>query len=389
MKGGGSVGLRGVVRRAAAAALAVLIGVVLAEGLARAYARVGGEPGRRLAARDPLAVVYEPYGNFAYRQRPGLTERYYNGTRAVWNSLGYRGPVVSVDKPQHVYRIVLLGESTTEGYGVNDDDTIDAHMRRLLRGRFPGGCFEVVNLAVGGYDSYQIYERMRVDGTRLSPDLVVINSGINDVRNAQFANLTAPPDPRTLIWEWVMQRMREESTQGRSLWTTARHYSYLARMPGYIRELWRQRQELKAIHVAEPDPSGVDYFETNIVRTTRLALGKGSAVILSTPPSALSLRNKPSDPPEKSYWLRDAATTEAYRQRLATRMHDIAARERASGQRVTYVSHRLPVEEFLDDAHLTSAGNLSVARSLVDAATASIASTVLQPPAGDVACPGS
>jgi len=51
-------------------------------------------------------------------------------------------------------------------------------MRGMLATRFPDRCFEVVNLAPGGYDSYQDYERVRVDGTRLKPDLVVIHSGI-------------------------------------------------------------------------------------------------------------------------------------------------------------------------------------------------------------------
>jgi lysophospholipase L1-like esterase len=251
---------------------------------------------------------------------------------------------------------------------VNDDETIDAHMRRLLPGRFRGACFEVVNLALGGYDSYQDYERMRVDGTWLKPDLVVINSGINDVRNAQFSNLTYPPDPRTLIWEPAMQPMREMSKHGLSLWHLAQHYSYLARIPGYALELWRHRQELHAIQVADADSSAIDYFEINVVRTTELALEQGAAIILSTPPSALSARNKPSDPPEKSYWIKDAGTTEEYRRRLATRMKEIAERLAVSGRRVSYVAHSLPVEQFLDDAHLTSDGNLTVARNLIETA---------------------
>ena len=293
--------------------MGLAVGMLVAELIVRGCAHVGTEAGRRIASRDPLGILYEPFGDFGYRQRPGRTEKYPNGTRAVWNAMGYRGPVVSVDKPAGTYRIILLGGSTTAGYGVNDDETIDAHMRRLLPERFPGGCFEVVNLALGGYDTYQDYERMRVDGTRLMPDLVILNSGINDVRNAQFSHLTYPPDARTLIWEPVMQRLREESKRGPSLWNLAQHYFYIARVPAYALDLWRQRQTLTVITVAYPHEAAVDYFELNVVRTAELALKQGAAVILSTPPSALSMKNKPSDPPEKSYWIRDAWTTEEYR----------------------------------------------------------------------------
>ncbi len=356
----------------AAAVMGVFLAAAVGEALARGYAWLGGEVGARLATRDPLGVLYEPYGNFGYRQKAGKSEGYKNGTRAHWNAMAYRGPLVSLDKPAGTYRIVLLGGSTTAGYGVNDDETIDAHMRRLLHERVPGACIEVVNLALGGYDSYQDYERMRVDGTRLSPDLVIINSGINDVRNAKYPNLGAPPDPRTLIWESVMRGMREEQRHGPSTWNVVLHYSYLARTPGFALERLRQRQDLKEIRVTEPDPSAVDYFETNVVRTIDLAMERNAAVILSTPPSALSFRNQPTDPPERTYWIRDAGTTEQYRERLATRMREIAGRQSAAGRSIRYVTHRLPAAEFLDDAHLTGGGNLTVARNLTEAALPAI-----------------
>jgi len=369
--------------------LGLVLATLLAEVIARGYTQLGTEAGRRIASRDPWAVLYEPFGEFGYRESPGKIERYYNGTHAVFNAMGFRGPLVRVEKPAGTYRIVLLGGSTTFGYGVNDDETIDAHMRRRLPTQFSGVCVEVVNLALGGYDSYQDYERMRVDGTRLAPDLVVINSGINDVRNAQYPDLTYPPDPRTLIWEHAMRRMREESKHGPSLWTLALHYSYLTRVPPYALELWRQRRGLHAITVAEAHGSAVDYFEVNVVRTIELALKTGAAVILSTPPSALSARNKPSDPPEKSYWIKDAGTTEEYRRRLGARMGEIARRQSRAGQRVSHVSHSLPPEQFLDDAHLTSVGNESIARNLMEAATPYLRAALQATRGGEVLCPPS
>jgi hypothetical protein len=166
--------------------------------------------------------------------------------------------------------------------------------------------------------------------------------------------------------------MREEAEHGVSFKTLANHYLYIARLPGFIRELLQQRQEVHDIRTDEPSNSALDYFAVNVEHTMQIALDRGAAVVLSTPPSALSLRNKPSDPPERTYWIKDAGTTEEYRQRLAARMRRIATAAQSAGQPVTYVLHRLPLEEFLDDAHLTNEGNLTVARQLVSASMSSI-----------------
>jgi lysophospholipase L1-like esterase len=358
---------RALLIRGLAGVFGLILGLGLAELGLRLYAVVGGAPGRRLASRDPLGAIYEPYGNSGYRPTPGKTERFPNGTAAHYNRMAYRGPVVSETKPVGVYRIVLLGGSTTVGYGADDDGTIDAHMRTLLRSGRPGNCAEVVNLGLGGYDSYQDYERLRVDGLRLSPDAVVIHSGINDVRNAQYPNLRDPPDTRTLIWEGPMRLMREIRERGADPWTLAKHYFLLPRLPGFALELWHQREDLHVIKVLEPYDSAVQYYETNLRRTIELALQSGAAVLLSRPPSGIPLRNKPTDPVEKSYWIKDAGTTETYREKLAAVMMRLAQEYQAKGQQVRYVTHTLPLDEYLDDAHLTAAGNATVARGLVEA----------------------
>lgn len=350
-----------------AAAAGLVAALLLAEGAVRLYAHLGGDAGRRLAARDPQAILYEPFGVFGYRPTPGKVEKYYNGTRSTFNTMGYRGPLVDTAKPKGVFRIVLLGGSTMAGYGVNDDQTIDAYMRGLMRSRHPQSCVEVVNLALGGYDSYQDYERLRVDGLHLSPDVIVLHTGINDVRNARYPDLGSPPDPRTLIWESVMSQLRTAAATGPSLWSTVKHYSYLARLPGYVREILRQGHELTAIQQDGPYDSAVEYFGVNVTQTIKLGLEAGAAVILSSPPSAIPVRNAPTDPVEKSYWIRDAGTTETYRMRLAGRLRAIAAQWRTEGSRVSYVSHTLRLDQFLDDAHLTAAGNAVVAQDLVEA----------------------
>jgi hypothetical protein len=101
----------------------------------------------------------------------------------------------------------------------------------------------------------------------------------------------------------------------------------------------------------------------------------------------LSLRNKPPDPPEKTYWIKDAGTTEEYRQKLAARMRQIATAAQSAGQPATYVLHHLPLEEFLDDAHLTNGGNLTVARRLANASMSFARKRYPETQSGQFSCP--
>jgi len=350
---------------------ALLVGLILAETGLRAFTALPTNVGRRLARFDLTLTNYEPYSQFGYRPRPGASEPFPNGTLAHYNAQRYRGPVVEPVKPPGTFRIILLGGSTAVGYGTDDDATIDAHLRRMLNARFPGGCFEVVNLALGGYDSYQDYERMRVDGAPLAPDVVIVHSGINDVRNARFPTLSdTAPDPRTLLWQANLRDVRgRDGNYAPNLWARVKHYSYLARLPGFARFLVGTRQNLGTIQEAHAYPAATHYFESNVKRTIDLSLGLGAAVILSTPPSAIPSRNRPTDPVEKSYWIKDASTTEEYRRVLSAGMDSIAAEYAAAGRPVRHVSHRLQLSEFLDDAHLLSSGNRTVAEGLLEAVT--------------------
>ena len=67
-------------------------------------------------------------------------------------------------------------------------------------------------------------------------------------------------------------------------------------------------------------------------------------------------------------------------------MKKIAADTQGTGRFVSYVSHNLLLEEFLDDAHLTSAGNLTVASDFVKAAIPFIQQRYLEVESGKPIC---
>ena len=232
---------RRIVFAASALVLGLIVTLVLAEGMIRLAARPGSSLEERLRPYDPFAIRIEPHGEHGYRPKPGVVIRYRNGTSAHINERRFRGQVPdSIRTPQSV-RVVLLGGSTTFGWGVEDDATIDAHLRGLLDSMLPDRGIEVLNAAFDGYDSYQLLERLRSDVLTLNPDLIVVNSGINDVRSARYDRLVEA-DPRTLYLEMPMRRMREEKARGRPyFWSRAKHASYLLRLLGLTRDLVLRR----------------------------------------------------------------------------------------------------------------------------------------------------
>jgi len=361
-------------RRVAAAsgllALALVVSLLLVEVVLRVYASTADTSLAQALRVDPYAVKVEPHGEVGYRPRPNTTFGYsITGAHATTNARGYRGPVVSVPKPERTIRVVLLGGSTTFGWGVNDGQTIDAHMREMLEAQRLGPDVEVVNLGFDGYDSYQLLERLRSDGLALEPDFIIVNSGVNDVRNAWYRDIR-DGDPRTLLYGPTLRQLRFEEALGRpTMWSMAKHWLHLARVPGWARGEWRRsRQQPSAERAPRPEFhwDALDYFERNIARIVDLGLNSGStAVLLSTPPSTLLTR---PDSSSLSYWLHDNVSTQVYRDSLSARLKGLVKRRAKQGEPVAYVQHdTLPEKLFLDDAHLTSAGNRAVARDFVEA----------------------
>jgi lysophospholipase L1-like esterase len=98
------------------------------------------------------------------------------------NSDGLRDREYTVAKPPGVYRIMMLGDSTTFGWGVRHEDTAAKFLERKLNGHLPPGYnkVEVINTGVGNYDTVQEVTYYETIGYKYQPDLVVLVFFIND-----------------------------------------------------------------------------------------------------------------------------------------------------------------------------------------------------------------
>ena len=98
------------------------------------------------------------------------------------NSEGLRDNEYSLAKPPGVYRILVLGDSTTLGWGVPMNETSAKILERELNAVHVPGYerFEVINSGVGNYDTVQEVTYYKTRGRDFHPDLVILAYFIND-----------------------------------------------------------------------------------------------------------------------------------------------------------------------------------------------------------------
>jgi lysophospholipase L1-like esterase len=104
------------------------------------------------------------------------------GVPVAINSEGLRDREFSPEKPARVYRVMMLGDSTTFGWGVKEEDTAAKLLERKLNADLPAGYnrVEVMNTGVGNYDTVQEVTYYETFGWKYHPDLVVLVFFIND-----------------------------------------------------------------------------------------------------------------------------------------------------------------------------------------------------------------
>ncbi len=96
------------------------------------------------------------------------------------NSRGYRGDLVTLPKPDGIFRIVAIGGSTTYGHGLPTDQTWPYQLQQILRDQYGLAKVEVVNLGAPGYYSLDSVVNLATRGLAHEPDLVLAYDGVND-----------------------------------------------------------------------------------------------------------------------------------------------------------------------------------------------------------------
>lgn len=134
-------------------------------------------------------VFVELDADLGFVPAAGLSGQRYQGARISTNSAHMRGTrEYSVERTEAA-RVVVIGDSYTFGQCANDDETYPAVMEATL----PNA--EVLNLGVMGYGQDQALLRLRRDGFRYRPDIVVFGFYRSDMRR-NVVSFQSLPKPR-------------------------------------------------------------------------------------------------------------------------------------------------------------------------------------------------
>ena len=117
------------------------------------------------------------------------------------NAEGFRDAEWPRTKRPSVFRVLCLGDSWTFGSNVAQPAAYPAVLARLLARHWPRGDFEVLNLGMMGYSSYQGRTLLTQRGLALEPDLVVIGFAMNDLSVAGYRDKDIPAtSPESDAW---------------------------------------------------------------------------------------------------------------------------------------------------------------------------------------------
>jgi hypothetical protein len=120
-------------------------------------------------------------------------------TEYVINSLGLRDREISRTKPPGVRRILMLGDSFTEGNGIEASETFSSLLQTMIDRASLATRWEVINTGVGSYSPLLEYLYLKTGGLDLDPDLVILNFDLSDVYDdlqyTALAKLDASGDP--------------------------------------------------------------------------------------------------------------------------------------------------------------------------------------------------
>ncbi|MBN1698293.1 MAG: hypothetical protein JW881_12335 [Spirochaetales bacterium] len=96
------------------------------------------------------------------------------------NSMGIRSDrEYTFEKPEGILRIVAVGDSFTQGYEVNVEDSYLYLLEQCLEKKYPG--VEVINCAVSGFSTAEELIMLQTFGFNFNPDIVIVGYYQNDL----------------------------------------------------------------------------------------------------------------------------------------------------------------------------------------------------------------
>jgi hypothetical protein len=123
------------------------------------------------------------YGDYTLRRMTPAAEFWHQSIDGRWrfkiNNKGFRGDKdYAYEKPAGTLRVLLLGDSHTAGFEVDQDKMYASVLEQSLRQR--GVRAEVLNAGVSGFGTAEELAYLENEGMRYAPDVIVVAFFAND-----------------------------------------------------------------------------------------------------------------------------------------------------------------------------------------------------------------
>lgn len=232
------------------------------------------DPARRARIQPHPYLAYSPKPNLRFEGKKHTIEH---------NSLGFRGPEISWDKPEGTFRIACLGGSSTYGHGPSSNETTwPMRLEHYLREQYPGRAIEVINGGCQGYSSFESVQNLAHRVLPLEPDVVIVYHTINDMRCALYPGVERDNSHWRAVW---MQRqpMPLEASYTYLVWR--RYFTDALRLQGDMASFlivdFNGKVDPYAWRPGETE-LGIENFHRNLNTIITLSEANGARVLLGT-----------------------------------------------------------------------------------------------------------
>lgn len=167
------------------------------------------------------------------------------------NSKGIRGHEYAYEKTNNEYRILLLGDSYTEGYVVEFEDLFSEIMMSKLNDMVKGVNFQAINSGTSGWSTDQELIFFQSEGKKYNPDLTILMFFQNDLSynnqpkdwgmnykplfkemNGKLVLTNVPvPKPDKIVYDDQLKPKDESLVKKMRVWLHRNSYLY-----GFIKE---------------------------------------------------------------------------------------------------------------------------------------------------------
>lgn len=127
-----------------------------------------------------MVTYFRPHPTLQWVVRPNLRnfDNLKGGGKINSNADGMREVTVNREKTAAEFRILVLGDSSNFGHGVEGNEMWEAQLQDLLKDSLPGKHVEVLNGACPGWSTVQAITFMKERGLSYHPDIVI--AGFNN-----------------------------------------------------------------------------------------------------------------------------------------------------------------------------------------------------------------